>query len=48
MITSIFVDMVPIGHEPTRDVEAVLDQIEQALGRLRSLEDRDGSWHDRG
>jgi hypothetical protein len=27
---------------------ADLDQIEQALGRLRSLEDRDGSWRDRG
>jgi hypothetical protein len=23
-----------IGHQPTRDVEAVLDQIEQALGQL--------------
>ena len=23
-----------IGHQPIRDVEAVLDQIEQALGRL--------------
>ncbi len=23
-----------IGYQPTRDVEAMLDQIEQALGRL--------------
>jgi hypothetical protein len=29
-------------------LEAVLDQIEQALGRLRSLADRDGSCRDRG
>jgi hypothetical protein len=37
-----------IRHQPTRDVEAVRDQIGQALGRLRSLADRDGSWRDRG
>jgi hypothetical protein len=38
MITSIFVDIVPISNSvtdaPTRGVEAVLDQIERALGRL--------------
>ena len=37
-----------IGHQPTRDAEAVLDQIEQALGRLRSLAVRDRSRRDRG
>jgi hypothetical protein len=36
------------GHRPTRDVEAALDQIERALGRLRSLAVRDGSCRDRG
>ena len=37
-----------IGHQPTRDVEAVLDQIERALGQLRSLAVRDRSCRDRG
>ena len=37
-----------IGHRPARDVEAGLDQIEQALGQLRSLAVRDGSCRDRG
>ena len=36
MVARTMVQYLPwtIGHQPTRDVEAVLDQIEQALGRL--------------
>jgi hypothetical protein len=36
------------GHRPTRDVEAALDQIERALGQLRSSGIRDGSCRDHG